>query len=222
MIRHPQDDTLVLFDPADLFDPSDAEQNPAPHPLAAEHGADLRAVVAWARAYLTRPHPELGRRGPVCPYAQASLDRNAFLLAVQPGGGHTVASLSALLAPYRDWFLDLAPRGGPAAQSTTVLVLLPGMRDAREVIDAAQRELKDAYVGHGLMIGEFHDGPPDKAGLWNQDFRPLRSPVPMLVIRHMVPTDLPFLISDETHLAAYRDLFGEQVPGHLRDLAGRA
>ncbi|MFD2354126.1 DUF6875 domain-containing protein [Nonomuraea ferruginea] len=45
----------------------------------------------------------------MCPYAQASLDRGAFRLAVQPGGGHTVESLSALLAPYRDWFLDLAP-----------------------------------------------------------------------------------------------------------------
>lgn len=210
MIRHPHDDSLVLFESADL--------GPDPHPLSGEHLADLLAVVEWARAYLCRPHAELGRRGPVCPFAQASLDRGAFLLAVQPDGGHTVESLSAVLAPYRDWFLDLASRGRPAAQSTTILVLLPGMRDARQVIDAAQRELKDVYVSHGLMIGEFHDGPPDKAGLWNPDFRPLHSPVPMLVIRHMVPTDLPFLISDEAHLAAYRDLFGEQVPGHLGDL----
>ncbi|MEV4835300.1 DUF6875 domain-containing protein [Nonomuraea sp. NPDC049486] len=216
MITHPHDASLVLFDPADV------EADPAAHPLIGEHRADLRAVVEWARAYLCRPHPELGRLGPVCPYAQASLDRGAFRLAIQPGGGHTVESLSALLAPYRDWFLDLAPRRMPAAQSTTILVLLPGMRDAREVIDAAQCALKDAYVGHGLMIGEFHDGPPDKAGLWNPGFRPLRSPVPMLVIRHMVPTDLPFLISEEAHLAAYRDLFGEQVPGHLRDLVAKS
>ncbi|WP_188189739.1 DUF6875 domain-containing protein [Nonomuraea sp. SYSU D8015] len=215
MIRHPHDDSLVLFDPADL------EPDLAPHPLIGEHQADLRAVVAWARAYLCRPHAELGRRGPVCPYAQASLDRGGFLLGVQPGGGHTVESLSALLEPYRDWFLDLAPRGGPATQVTTILVLLPGMRDARQVIDAAQRRLKDAYVGRGLMIGEFHDGPPDKAGLWNPGFRPLHSPVPMLVIRHMVPTDLPFLLSDETHLAAYHDVFGGQVPGHLRDLVAK-
>jgi hypothetical protein len=215
MIRHPHDDSLVLFEPADV------DPDPASHPLIGEHLADLRAVVAWARAYLCRPHGELGRRGPVCPYAQASLDRGTFLLAVQPGGEHTVESLSGVLAPYRDWFLDLAPRGRPAAQSTTVLVLLPGMRAARQVIDAAQRELKDAYVGHGLMIGEFHDGPPDKGGLWNPDFRPLTSPVPMLVIRHMVPTDLPFLVSDEGHLAAYRDLFGEQAPGRLRDLVAK-
>ncbi|MDA0634426.1 hypothetical protein OUY22_13460 [Nonomuraea sp. MCN248] len=215
MIRHPHDDALVLFDPVDL------EQDPAPHPLVGEHRADLLAVVAWARAYLCRPHPDLGRVGPVCPYAQTSLDRSAFRLAVRPGGGHSVASLSGLLAPYRDWFLDLAPRGRPGSHSATILVLLPGMRDAQEVIDAAQRELKDAYVAHGLMIGEFHDGPPDKAGLWNPDFRPLRSPVPMLVIRHMVPTDLPFLIFEEAHLAAYRDLFGEQVPGHLRNLVAK-
>lgn len=216
MIKHPHDDDLVLFDPDDL------DQDPVPHPLIGEHREDLRSIVAWAREYLCRPHPDLGRIGPVCPYAQSSLERRTFRLAVQPGGGHTVESLSTLLAPYRDWFLDLAPRGRPGSQSATILVLLPGMRDAREVIDAAQCALKDAYVVHGLMIGEFHDGPPEKAGLWNPGFRPLRSPVPMLVIRHMVPTDLPFLMSEETHLAAYRDLFGEQVPGHLRNLVTKS
>jgi hypothetical protein len=215
MIRHPNDDSLVLFDAADL------NLDPAPHPLIDRHRADLRAIVGWAREYLCRPHPELGRAGPVCPYAQASLERHAFRLAVQEGSGHTVDSLSSLLAPYREWFLDLAPRGASGSQWATILVLLPGMRHARDVIDAAQRELKNAYVIHGLMIGEFHDGPPDKAGLWNPLFRPLRSPVPMLVIRHMVPTDLPFLVSDDQHRTAYHKLFGDQVPGHLRDLAAK-
>ncbi len=54
------------------------------------------------------------------------------------------------------------------------------------------------------MVGEFHDGPPDKGGLWNPLLRPLDAPVPMLVVRHMVTTDLPFLTSREEHVSAYR------------------
>jgi hypothetical protein len=66
------------------------------------------------------------------------------------------------------------------------------------------------------MIGEYHEGPPDKAGLWNSRFRPLRSPVPLLAIRHMVPTDFPFLSLDDDHVAAYLQLFGDRVPTHLQ------
>jgi len=68
------------------------------------------------------------------------------------------------------------------------------------------------------MIGEFHNGPPDKGGLWNPAFRPLRSPVPMLVVRHMVPTDYPFLRDDPDQSRAYLRLFGDQVPVQLREL----
>ena len=42
------------------------------------------------------------------------------------------------------------------------------------------------------MIGQFYPGCAEN-GLWNPDFRPLDSPLPMLAIRHMVESDLPFL-----------------------------
>lgn len=213
MITHPADDSLILFGPADL-EQVDLQQ----HELIRRYATELKTVSEWAREYLCKPHPELGRRGPVCPFTQASLDRGAFLMAVLPGRPSGTAELTQVIERYRDWFTVLAPRGRPDSAHTTILVLLPDMADDLPSIDAAQAELKDAFVPHGLMIGEFHDGPPDKAGLWNPDFRPLSCPVPMLVIRHMVGTDLPFLVGDATHLAAYRRLFGDHVPAHLRDL----
>jgi hypothetical protein len=60
------------------------------------------------------------------------------------------------------------------------------------------------------MIGEFHPGPPPAPGLWNADFRPMRSPLPLLAVRHMVAADTPFLRGDPEHLAAYRRRFGER------------
>ena len=42
------------------------------------------------------------------------------------------------------------------------------------------------------MLGEFHNR-TETPGLHNPQFRPLRSPIPLLAIRFMVESDLPFL-----------------------------
>ncbi|MEO0867043.1 MAG: DUF6875 domain-containing protein, partial [Cyanobacteria bacterium J06642_11] len=58
--------------------------------------------------------------------------------------------------------------------------------------DRIQRRLKPFFVEKRLMLGEFYPG-NQSPGLHNPDFRPLQSPVPMLVIRSMTEPDLPFL-----------------------------
>ncbi len=178
----------------------------------------LHAVVDWAWSYLCEPHDLLGRRGAVCPYARAALTAHTFFLAVRPGrpgGPHEVAEL---LGRYRDWFVDLEPTTGREAELKTILVLFPDLTppDWPVLVDASQRLLKAEYVERGFMIGEFHDGPPGKPGLRNDAFRPLRSPVPMLVIRHMVVTDLAFLDADRQHFEAYVRRFGADIPAGLQ------
>jgi hypothetical protein len=58
----------------------------------------------------------------------------------------------------------------------------------------------------------------EQSGLWNEEFRPLRAPVPLLAIRQMVSSDLPFLFDTASHLAAYLDRFAPDIPGHVRRL----
>ncbi|MEU9127637.1 DUF6875 domain-containing protein [Kitasatospora sp. NPDC048540] len=207
MLTHPGRPEHALFTAADLEPPA------AGLPPHARRYADaLRGVLGWARAYLTAPHPELGRTGPVCPFVGASLRDGRFHLALWPGRPEDRGEVAEAVALYRDWFLRLAPPGGVRAQFTTILIVFPDLptAEAPELVDRTQLELKTAFVEDGLMLGQFHDLPPDQPGLWNPDFRPLRSPLPMLVIRHMVPTDLPFLLADPRHLAAYHRLFGDR------------
>ncbi|MBW4718782.1 DUF6875 domain-containing protein [Saccharothrix obliqua] len=216
MLTHPDDPRRVLVERGDLD----------PLALPAElrgYEIHLRATFDWGRGYLTNPHPDLGRAGSVCPFASASLTRERFFLAVQPGVPADVREPAETLRFYRDWFLELAPRDQPSAQITTILVLFPDIpADAVEsLVDGVQALLKPEYVRMGLMIGEFHNGPPAKSGLWNRDFRPLRSPVPMLAMRHMVPTDYPFLREDPEQARVYLELFGDQVPAQLRDQVER-
>jgi hypothetical protein len=71
------------------------------------------------------------------------------------------------------------------------------------------------------MVGQFHPACP-QPGLWSEDFRPLQAPIPLLAIRHMVSSDLPFLMSDERHILEYMKRFAPGVPSHvLPALLGR-
>lgn len=105
---------------------------------------------------------------------------------------------------YRGYFERL-----DTTQNHALLVAFPavGVRDVGWVVEDSQRRLKTEFVERGLMIGEFHPGPPPAPGLHNPSFRPLHSPVPLLAIRRMVGTDLPFLTADEHHLEVYRAHF---------------
>lgn len=211
MITNPDRPGMYLIElaRADLDDPG---------LLTPEARSALRTIRDWVGDYLCRPLADLGRRGAVCPYTQTSLDRNLMYAAVRPGRPADVTEIVAEMAPYREWFLQLAPSGEPSSIYTTIMVLFPDLERADlPLIDKAQAVLKDEYVADGLMIGEFHHGPPDKGGLHNPDLRPLASPVPMLVIRNMVATDLPFLRNDRDHLRAYLNRFEDKVPAHLRE-----
>ncbi|GAA1286189.1 DUF6875 domain-containing protein [Saccharothrix xinjiangensis] len=209
MLIHPTHQAHPLVEPADLAAPT------LPLEVAA-HEALLRTVFRWANDYLCGPHPDLGRRGAVCPFTDTSLQRGLFFLSVHPGTPRHPDELAELLLHYRDWFTDLEPRTGPTAQFKTILVLFPDLVEF-DVVDQVQQALKPDYTRDGLMLGEFHPGPPEKAGLWNPAFRPLHSPVPLLAIRHMVPTDFPFLRDDDSTVAAYLQRFGDRVPAHLRE-----
>jgi hypothetical protein len=189
VIVHPASTALRLFDAGDTDQP------------------DVATILDWASEYLARPHPELGRAGPVCPYVRRSLNRRRFYVNIVQGTPTTAAELAFAIRPFRDWFLDLAPRRHPDAAVTTILNAFPGLTD-RSLVDEAQRALQATFVKDGLMVGEFHDGPPDKPGLRNPRWRPLHSPVPLLAIRHMVPTDLPFLADSPELAGIYHRFFG--------------
>jgi hypothetical protein len=209
MLVSPTDPTLYLLDPHDVA---------AGVLLPRSNGYRARAeeVVEWARTYLCRPHPALGRDGPVCPYTEPSLERALFWLTFYSGSDPALGDVAASVTRYREWFLELEPADGADAQYKAILILFPDLVPARapDVIDSLQAALKPEFVADGLMIGQFHPR-CEKPALWNPDFRPLQSPVPLLAIRHMVRTDAAFLTHDAASLSAYLQRFATVVPTRL-------
>jgi uncharacterized protein DUF6875 len=200
-----------------LYEPDDLRDETASPALADFPGlADLRQIATWAVEFLNAPNEQLGRRGPVCPYTRLSMDNNCFLLA-WAGDEHDVASISSTVDQYRRWYVELLGQAkGARERLLTILVVLPGFDQADAgPLDALQGRLKDAFVREGLMAGQFHPYCA-QSGLWNEDFRPLRAPLPLLAIRRMVASDLPFLLDSASHLAAYLDRFAPDIPGRVR------
>ena len=197
---------------------SDLEADPMPGRVR-EHLAAIRTIVDWERSFLTQPHPELGRAGPVCPFARPALAKGTIFYAVWAGADLDADEVESVVRSYRDWFLELEPVSGRDAQYKSINMIFPDLPPSAlgPVIEGVQERLKLLYAREGIMIGEFHPGPPNKGGLWNEDFRPLRSPLPLLGIRHMVPTDLAFLKGDREGMEAYLAVCGDRVPDSLAE-----
>lgn len=196
-----------------LIELADLERDPLPD-IVRHNLQPVTQIVDWAKDYLCNPHTELGRDGPVCPFVPYSLESCLFFITLQRGRTVTRKDVYTTIMKYRDWFLEIEPREGKASRYKTILVLFPDIpaEDAPQIIDATQADLKPEFVAKGLMIGQFHQLPPKDSGLWNPDFRPLKSPVPLLAIRHMVPSDFPFLTKDRRFVLSYLEIHGNNIP----------
>lgn len=171
----------------------------------------FHAVQDWIVNYLTQPHPQLGREGAVCPFVKACVAKKSFFLTAFYGNAFAAKSLAPLLYEWKEIFKEIQPISGRESMYRTLLVLFPDLEV--EAADALFKDVvslcKTSFVEEGLMLGEFHKGPPEKYALHNKDFKPLFSPMPLLAIREMVHSDIAFLRDDETHYQAYVRKFGE-------------
>lgn len=171
-------------------------------------------IREWATTYLTAPHSELGREGPVCPFTAASIGQEAFWVGCVDKPDLTAEEIEQSTAGMITGFRRLTPTAGPDALLKTILILFPSVTDY-SIIDEVQRRLKEASVARGLMIGQFYPG-CEEPGIRNPGFRPLQSPLALLAIRHMVSSDFPFLATRVEWIEDYLKKFAPAVPAPVR------
>jgi Domain of unknown function (DUF6875) len=161
---------------------------------------EFEAVKSWANNWLSKSHPDLGRKGPVCPFTGTSIARDLFRVAFVRSNELDHEQMVSLLEEIACVFPALPPDGTDSIYKAVVIVF-PEVT-AYHQIDAIQIECKNSFVKSGLMIGQFYPG-HQQAGLWNPNFRPLDAPFPMLAVRHMVTTDYMFLRPNSEWMDAY-------------------
>ncbi len=180
----------------------------------------LVEIWQWLKNFVARPHSDVGRTGPVCPFVPKGLKLNYLRLKVIRSSNLNNQQIADLVLPHLDTFLRLEPTNGEAYLHKSILLIFPDIKDddAPKVIDSIHKQLKPLFVDSGVMLGEFHNR-TESPGLHNLNFRPLHSPVPMLVIRPMTEADLPFLENPgDPHLCIrYLQIYLQKFEGSIKD-----
>jgi hypothetical protein len=210
-------DDLILYNGLDFETDSESIAG-----LSALELNAFRTIVDWTRAFLCTPHADLGREGPVCPFTLPSLSQRHFWLATSLGQDVDEQQTGEMVERYREWFFELEPKTGPQAILKTILIVFAELthEKARIQIENLHKRLKPDFVRRGIMLGQFYQGCPE-TGLWNEHFYPLEAPLPLLVIRSMVPSDFPFLHGRRGNgemLIAYLNRFGTHIPPEVKRL----
>jgi uncharacterized protein DUF6875 len=188
----------------------------------------LHAVTDWIKSYVVRPHEDLGRAGPVCPFASGALERKTLWLAAEEMADRGVPDVVELIDGYKRLFLDTQPGDGDDAIYKVIVVVFTDLsadRAQRVFDDVLQQLAVPSYVEDGIVFGPFYEGNEGTA-IYNAGFRPFQSPVPFLFVRHAVISDWKFFLDNQDWLNHWARRFGESavhaLAEELRRLPWRA
>ncbi len=186
----------------------------------ASEGGSLATLLGWVESYLMNAHAELGRTGAVCPFTRQAARLDTARLAICAAGAEDEDSAFAFV---RASFaaLEAIPCKPGMEHFRTIIIGFPNCMDAGGIamLQRVQKRHKFYSLSRNRMIGLMHPG-SDAPGLWNPDFRPLRAPLPVLAIRHMVEHDAPFAARHPLLLLPYVARFPlagmKRLYAHLR------
>lgn len=213
---------------ANLFLLDDLQNAERTSRLSASDLAGLRAVADWTRRFVIRPNPELGRPGPVCPFTSQAIEQKALWLAAEQSAGRSRPEVIQLIAGYQQLLLTNPPVDGDAAGNKSIVVVftdLPASQAKDFFAGALEQIAIPSYTKDGLVMGPFFEG-NDGTAIYNPNFRPFTSPVPMLLMRRAVISDWKFFLNDDKWLGLWARRYGDAaiqaLAGELRGLPWNA
>jgi Domain of unknown function (DUF6875) len=198
---------------ADLFLLEDLEDVGRTSELAESDLDALRAVADWIKTFVVRPHEDLGRAGPVCPFVPGALERKTLWLAPEQIADRGVPHVVELLNGYKSLFLDAEHTDGDDANYKVIVVVFTDLSAdrAQGVFDGVLEQLAvPSYAEDGIVFGPFYEGNEGTA-IYNSSFRPFQSPVPFLFVRQGVISDWKFFLDKEDWLNLWARRFGESA-----------
>jgi hypothetical protein len=208
-----EEPTAKLFLLEDLEDPSRTRE------LADSHLDALRAVADWIKTFVARPHKDLGRAGPVCPFTPGALERNTVWLAPEQIADRSVPEVVELIGDYQRLFKEARPTDGDDAiykSFGVVFTDLPADRAKELLADVLEQLAVPSYAKDGFVMGPFYEGNEGTA-IYNASFHPFSSPVPFLLVRQAVVSDWKFFLDREEWLDLWAHRYGASGAHALAD-----
>jgi hypothetical protein len=213
---------------ADLFLLDDLENVDKTRQIEDGALASLRSVAGWIRNFVAKPHGEIGRAGPVCPFVQESQKRKTLWLAPEHVAGRSVEDVVRLVNGYKTQLLHAQPVDGDVVIYKCILIVftdLPADRAKTLFGDVLKQVAVPSYVEDGIVLGPFYEN-NEATAIYNRGFRPFTSPVPFLLLRPAVISDWKFFLEDDDWLNRWGHRYGESavraLAEELRRLPWRA
>lgn len=185
------------------------------------------AIRSWMADYISMPHLELGRTGPICPFVAPAIQVDALtILSCHWPSGAGLEYMIRVITKSVETFESLEWQSDNRALRSLVVVLPELPEDAYWQIDEGHRATKDGIVARGLMLGQFHpkcDAPAAR----NQSFAVNRSPLPLFAIRYMAFHDVLFLHDRAEWFRHYKNHYerrfqrSERIDAHFTELFKR-
>jgi hypothetical protein len=150
--------------------------------------------LAWLEGFIMKPHPELGRRGAVCPFAKPVHSGNSLVFCVWDVNNFKFYDFVHVLKKIPESYFRMLARMRGNLKLFSMCVFVRGMAEDQfgQYIDGAHSLTKPAFMEAGLMLGEFHPLSQAK-GAHSETFQPMRSTQPAFVVRAMSPHDALFI-----------------------------
>ena len=204
---------------ANLFLIEDLEDADRTRELAESDLNALRAVAHWTRKFVIQPHRDLGRPGPVCPFTPLAIEHKTLWLAAERSAGRSTPDVIQLITGYQRLLLANPPVDGDAASNKSIVVVFTDLpaAQAKDFFGGVLQQIGvPSYVDEGLVMGPFYEGNEGTA-IYNPNFRPFTSPVPLLLMRRAVVSDWKFFLNDETWLGLWGRRYGDAAVEALAD-----
>lgn len=179
---------------------------------AREPGGSSQAVRRWASEYVARPHPSLGRGGAICPFMQPSLELERFhTWQIDDIDSDDMPRLRRVALAAARAFLQQYPIEVAKNNFASVALAFPRLSGEHLLaLDALHDQLKTHFVTrYDLMSTPCHPL-SRKPSVMNPDFAVFRSPVPLIVLRHLDVRDIRFLYTNERGFRRYHARFAPQ------------
>ncbi len=157
---------------------------------------DIKEAVKYIN-FAASPNPNKGSSGAVCPFLPKAIKNDTIRCAIIDNETFDVDTISTILDDYIKLFLDFSKGEKELKIYYSLIILFPNMntKQSELLLTTIHKEYKKKMVYDGLMIGEFFPS-NEKVGLYSDSFHPLRSQVPMIAIRYLIPEDILFLNND--------------------------
>lgn len=173
----------------------------------------LFEMMRWIKDEICQPHPDLDRRGDLCPFVRPALKQNLLFIEESDLDDRDEMLLESFLLESSKTFLETPPL--PPQRNCiykSLLVAFPTMaREKAIMLQSVRRSIKPTLLGTGLTCGEFYPWSEDRS-VRSKDFPVARSPVPCIAIRYLSPHDIIFLRSQPELLEIYVQQYPDLVP----------